>query len=118
MCLLGREANPNPNHAHACCACAYAYMCLLGREVRLRRDDRLGAVISRVELHARRLDEARAPAELEVEIRDTERWENRVMTREDADGPETYIESVLVGADDLRGAYEDLLATKRQLVGV
>jgi len=43
-------------------------MCLLGREVRLRRDDRLGAVISRVELHARRLDEARAPAELEVEI--------------------------------------------------
>lgn len=57
-------------------------------------------------------------AELEVEIRNTERWENRLMTREDVDGPETYIESVLVGADDLRGAYEDLLATKRQLVGV
>lgn len=56
--------------------------------------------------------------ELEEEIRATERWENRVLTREDADGVETYVESVLVGADHLRVKYEELLTTKRQLVGV
>ena len=33
-------------------------------------------------------------------------------------GVETYIESVLVGADDLRVKFEELLATKQQLVGV
>ena len=43
------------------------HVCLLRREARLGRHDRLGAVISLLEL---RLDEARliAPAELEVEI--------------------------------------------------
>ena len=47
--------------------CIYVRLCLLRREARLGRHDRLGAVISLLEL---RLDEARliAPAELEVEI--------------------------------------------------
>ena len=50
-------------HVHAYVIC----LCLLRREARLGRHDRLGAVISLLEL---RLDEARliAPAELEVEI--------------------------------------------------
>ena len=64
-------------HSHVCvCVCVRACVCvcvcvcmgLLRREAGLRRHDGLGAVISSVELHARRFDEARPPAELEVEI--------------------------------------------------
>eukprot|EP00041_Stephanoeca_diplocostata_P021188 m.488079 g.488079 ORF g.488079 m.488079 type:complete len:675 (-) comp21763_c0_seq1:456-2480(-) len=57
-------------------------------------------------------------ADLLDRIQSEERWENRVRTREDVDGTETFIESVLVGAEDLRARYEDLLSTKQQLVGV
>ncbi len=57
-------------------------------------------------------------AELEARIKATERWENVVVKRTDAEGEETIIKSMLVGAEDLRVRYESLLATRIELVGI
>jgi len=57
-------------------------------------------------------------AELEVKIQAEERWENRVVTRLDAeDGEETVVQSVLVGAEQYRRRFEHLLSLRTELLG-
>lgn len=50
-------------------------------------------------------------------IQKEERWENRVTERKDAEGVETVVTSVPVGAEELRQRYEELLQARAQLVG-
>lgn len=58
-------------------------------------------------------------SQLEEQIRREERWENRVVTRLDAeDGEEKVLQSVLVGAEQARARYEHLLALRDELLGV
>lgn len=55
--------------------------------------------------------------ELEEEIQRSERWENKVVVRQDLEGEERQLVSVLVGAEHLRKEYESLIARKLELVG-
>eukprot|EP00056_Hartaetosiga_gracilis_P006889 m.101652 g.101652 ORF g.101652 m.101652 type:complete len:651 (-) comp12581_c0_seq1:154-2106(-) len=55
--------------------------------------------------------------ELEERIRVEERWVNKVTVREDAEGKETVITTVLEGAEELRARYEELLQTRHDLIG-
>lgn len=56
-------------------------------------------------------------SDLAAQIKKQERWENRVITRTDIDGEETVVKSVLVGAEDLRGKYEELLLMRDEMAG-
>ncbi|EDQ87282.1 uncharacterized protein MONBRDRAFT_38064 [Monosiga brevicollis MX1] len=55
---------------------------------------------------------------LEERIRTEERWVNKTVVRQDADGEEVFVTSVLEGAEELRERYEQLLATRHDLIGV
>eukprot|EP00050_Salpingoeca_kvevrii_P002917 m.208550 g.208550 ORF g.208550 m.208550 type:complete len:624 (+) comp10717_c1_seq1:431-2302(+) len=55
---------------------------------------------------------------LEEQIRSKERWENRIVEREDLDGIERLTVTVPVGAEAERERFEELLAARRNLVGV
>ena len=55
--------------------------------------------------------------ELEDEIRRTERWETRVVLRQDREGEERVTVTMPVGAEAQRVKYEALLATKQELLG-
>ena len=50
-------------------------------------------------------------------IKAEERWENRVILREDVEGVEKVLKSELVGAEELRARYEELLQAKAEMVG-
>lgn len=56
--------------------------------------------------------------ELEQRIRSEERWVNKTIVREDQDGKETVVTSVLVGAEELRDRYEELLQIRSELLGI
>jgi hypothetical protein len=56
-------------------------------------------------------------AELEVDIKTRERWETRMVVRQDADGVEKMAVTVPVGAEVQRERYEVLLAARRELLG-
>ena len=43
---------------------------------------------------------------------------NKVVVRPDLEGSETMVTSVLEGADELRERYEQLLQTRRELIGL
>lgn len=58
-------------------------------------------------------------ATLLEKIKTKERWVTRVVSREDSlDGTEVVRQAVLVGAEEERARYEELLATKQRLIGV
>lgn len=50
-------------------------------------------------------------------IKEEERWENKVILRKDAEGVEKLIKSELVGAEELRTRYEELLQAKSEMMG-
>ena len=56
-------------------------------------------------------------AQLQERISKEERWETVHVTRKDIEGDETVVKSVLVGAEKLRTKYEEILATRDNLVG-
>ncbi|EGD76257.1 hypothetical protein PTSG_00960 [Salpingoeca rosetta] len=56
--------------------------------------------------------------DLEQRIRSEERWVNKTTVRKDQEGEETVVTSVLVGAEELRERYEQLLETRRELLGI
>eukprot|EP00048_Salpingoeca_helianthica_P022385 m.17920 g.17920 ORF g.17920 m.17920 type:complete len:672 (-) comp7247_c0_seq2:39-2054(-) len=57
-------------------------------------------------------------AELEEHIRVNERWESRVVVRQDLEGEERLTITVPVGAEAERTRYEGLLAARRELLGM
>jgi hypothetical protein len=50
-------------------------------------------------------------------IKTEERWVTRTEQRQDLEGVETVVKTELEGAEELRVRYEQLLQTRRELVG-
>jgi hypothetical protein len=57
-------------------------------------------------------------SELEEHIRVHERWETRVVVRQDLEGEEKVTVTVPVGAETQRARYESLLVARRELLGM
>eukprot|EP00045_Choanoeca_perplexa_P010004 m.99974 g.99974 ORF g.99974 m.99974 type:complete len:617 (+) comp15110_c0_seq2:94-1944(+) len=55
--------------------------------------------------------------QLEERIQSEERWVTRTEQRQDLEGTETVVKTELEGAEELRERYEQLLQTRRELVG-
>ena len=57
-------------------------------------------------------------ARLETAIKAAETWHTERIVRRDVDGSEeVLLKTVLIGAEDLRAQYEQLLDTRRALLG-